>query len=58
MKEGVVTVKEQRWDWVDGQGKTKVVAKEGELGVKVPRAELGEWLKGRDLYRMWERGDA
>ncbi|EJD32451.1 class II aaRS and biotin synthetase [Auricularia subglabra TFB-10046 SS5] len=59
LKEGVVTVKEQRWERTEGvAGKTKVVAKEGDLGVKVPRDQLVSWLKGKELYQMWERGEA
>ncbi|KZV93089.1 histidyl-tRNA synthetase [Exidia glandulosa HHB12029] len=55
IKEGLVTVKEQRWEFVDGV-KTKV--KDDSAGEKVPRAELVQWLQSRDLYKLALSGEA
>ncbi|KAF9268691.1 histidyl-tRNA synthetase [Marasmius fiardii PR-910] len=50
LKEGFVTVKEQRWEMVGGK-KMKIVTEGSEKGEKVSRAGLVEWLKSRDLWR-------
>ncbi|KAK1232163.1 Cytoplasmic and mitochondrial histidine tRNA synthetase [Marasmius sp. AFHP31] len=53
LKEGFVTVKEQRWEMVDGK-KAKIVTEGGEKGEKVRRDELVNWLKSRDLWKRWD----
>ncbi|KAJ8076856.1 Cytoplasmic and mitochondrial histidine tRNA synthetase [Marasmius tenuissimus] len=53
LKEGLVTVKEQRWEMVDGK-KAKIVTEGSEKGEKVRRDELVAWLKSRDLWKRWE----
>jgi len=53
LKAGLVTVKEQRWEFVDGK-KTKVES--AEKGTKVLRAELVQWLKATATYQDWHSG--
>ena len=53
LKAGLVTVKEQRWAFVDGK-KDKV--KSTEKGTKVPRAELVQWLKATATFQDWDSG--
>jgi len=53
LKAGLVTVKEQRWELVDGK-KTKVEST--EKGTKVPRAELVQWLKATATHQDWHSG--
>lgn len=53
LKAGLVTVKEQRWEFVDGK-KTKVES--AEKGTKVPRAELVQWLKATATFQDWHSG--
>lgn len=53
LKAGLVTVKEQRWEFVDGK-KTKVEST--EKGTKVPRAELVQWLKATATFQDWHSG--
>ncbi|KAL0581333.1 Cytoplasmic and mitochondrial histidine tRNA synthetase [Marasmius crinis-equi] len=50
LKEGLVTVKEQRWEMVDGK-KVKLVTEGSEKGEKVSREGLVDWLKSRDLWK-------
>jgi histidyl-tRNA synthetase len=49
----LVTVKEQRWEFKDGQ-KVKVKTEKGDNGVKVKRSELVQWLKQSDTWKEWE----
>ena len=42
LKEGLVTVKEQKWQFVDGK---KVKVESNDKGTKVKRAELIQWIK-------------
>lgn len=53
LKEGLVTVKEQKWEFVDGK-KTKVQST--DQGVKVRRDELIGWLKRTPEYLNWSSG--
>ena len=53
LKEGLVTVKEQRWEVVDGE-KRKVQS--ADQGVKVRRAELVDWIKSTAVYQSWSTG--
>ncbi|KAI0273978.1 histidyl-tRNA synthetase [Russula aff. rugulosa BPL654] len=53
LKAGLVTVKEQRWEFVDGK-KSKVES--AEKGTKVQRAELVQWLKATATFQDWHSG--
>jgi len=53
LKAGLVTVKEQRWEFVDGK-KTKVEST--DKGTQVPRAELVQWLKATTTFKEWSSG--
>ncbi|KAI9444609.1 histidine-tRNA ligase [Lactarius indigo] len=44
LKAGLVTVKEQRWEFVDGKK------------AKVSRAELVKWLKATETFKDWSSG--
>ena len=53
LKEGLVTVKEQRWEFVDGN---KVKVESTDKGTKVKRAELIQWIKDTPVYKEWSSG--
>ncbi|KAG1742647.1 uncharacterized protein EDB91DRAFT_1127251 [Suillus paluster] len=53
LKEGLVTVKEQKWEFVDGK-KTKVQS--ADQGMKVRRDELVNWIKQSATYQGWSSG--
>jgi histidyl-tRNA synthetase len=53
LKEGLVTVKEQKWEVVDGK---KVKIESADKGMKVKREELVEWLKRTETFRDWTSG--
>lgn len=53
LQNGLVTVKEQRWEVVDGK-KTKIKA--DNEGTKVERAELVAWLKSSQIFKEWQNG--
>ena len=53
LKEGLVTVKEQKWETKDGK-KTKIESV--DKGVKIKRAELIDWLKCSQVYKDWQAG--
>ncbi|KAK2459538.1 hypothetical protein APHAL10511_008444 [Amanita phalloides] len=53
LKQGVVTVKEQRWQLVGGK-KEKVMST--DTGVKVKRSELVMWIKATRTFGEWESG--
>jgi len=53
LKSGLVTIKEQKWQLVDGK-KEKVMS--ADTGVKVKRSELVEWIRGTRTYGEWEQG--
>ena len=53
LQQGLVTVKEQKWEMVDGK-KTKIEST--DKGVQVRRSELVEWLKNTERYKQWKTG--
>jgi histidyl-tRNA synthetase len=53
LKQGLVTVKEQRWELKDG---VKVKIEDESKGVSVKRSELIQWIKQRDIYSKWTSG--
>lgn len=53
LKAGLVTVKEQKWELVDGK---KVKVQSADQGTKVKRDELVLWLKETKTYREWDAG--
>ena len=53
LKEGLVTVKEQRWELVDGQ-KRKIES--NDKGTKVKRTELVQWIKDTQTFKEWSSG--
>ena len=53
LKEGLVTVKEQKWEFVDGK---KVKVESTDKGTKVKRAELIQWIKDTPVYKEWSSG--
>jgi histidyl-tRNA synthetase len=53
LKAGLVTVKEQRWEFVDGK---KAKVESAEKGTKVARAELVQWLKDTTTFKNWSSG--
>ncbi|KAF8630694.1 hypothetical protein AX15_002768 [Amanita polypyramis BW_CC] len=53
LKQGLVTVKEQKWELVDGK-KEKIMS--ADTGVKVKREELVQWIRETRTYGEWESG--
>jgi histidyl-tRNA synthetase len=53
LKEGFVTIKEQRWELKDGQ---KAKIESADKGVKVKRVELVDWIKSTNTYKEWGTG--
>lgn len=53
LKAGLVTVKEQKWELVDGN---KVKIESADKGTQVKRDELVAWLKKTKAYEEWESG--
>ncbi|ESK93633.1 histidyl-trna synthetase [Moniliophthora roreri MCA 2997] len=53
LREGLVTVKEQRWEMKDGK-KVKIVTEGDNKGEKVSREGLVDWLKSRELWKEWQ----
>lgn len=53
LKAGLVTVKEQKWEFVDGK---KVKVQSSDQGTKVKRDELIQWLKDTKTYKEWDAG--
>ncbi|KAA1467858.1 histidine-tRNA ligase [Dentipellis sp. KUC8613] len=53
LKAGLVTVKEQKWELVNGK-KTKVES--ADKGTQVKRAELVQWLKDTTTFKEWSSG--
>jgi histidyl-tRNA synthetase len=53
LKAGLVTVKEQRWEFVDGK---KAKVESADKGTKVSRAELVQWLKATGTFQDWHSG--
>ncbi|KAF8899320.1 hypothetical protein BD779DRAFT_1488190 [Infundibulicybe gibba] len=54
LKDGLVTVKEQRWEMIEGQ---KVKLESSDKGTKVERRNLIEWLKNSKAYNDWKQGE-
>lgn len=53
LKEGLVTVKEQKWEFVDGK---KVKVESTDKGTKLKRAELIQWIKDTTTFKEWSTG--
>ncbi|OCH95702.1 histidyl-tRNA synthetase [Obba rivulosa] len=53
LKQGLVTVKEQKWELVDGK---KAKIESADKGVKVKRDELVQWLKQTSTFQEWSSG--
>jgi histidyl-tRNA synthetase len=53
LKEGLVTVKEQKWELSDGK---KVKIASADKGTKVKRDELVQWLKQTSTFKEWSSG--
>ena len=53
LKQGLVTVKEQRWELKDG---VKVKIEDESKGVSVKRSELIQWIKQSGIYSKWTSG--
>ena len=53
LKEGIVTVKQQKWIIVDGK---KVKEQSDDKGVQVKRVELVQWIRDSEVYKLWESG--
>ena len=53
LKEGLVTVKEQKWEMVDGK---KAKIESTDKGTKVRRDGLVAWLKTTDTYTTFQEG--
>ena len=53
LKEGLVTVKEQKWQFVDGK---KVKVESNDKGTKVKRAELIQWITDTPTFKEWSSG--
>jgi len=52
LKQGLVTVKEQKWEIKDGK-KSKIES--ADKGTQVKRSELVEWLKATKTWGEWQR---
>jgi histidyl-tRNA synthetase len=55
LKDGVVTVKEQRWQFVEGI-KQKVKQENSNRGITIKREELVDWLKLQEALQNWQTG--
>jgi len=53
LKQGLVIVKEQKWEFVDGK---KVKVQATDQGTKVKREELVDWIKQTPTYLGWSSG--
>ncbi|KAF9523078.1 histidyl-tRNA synthetase [Crepidotus variabilis] len=53
LKAGLVTVKEQRWEFKEGK---KVKIESAEKGTQVKRSELVQWLKNSGTWKEWDTG--
>jgi len=50
LKQGLVRVKEQRWELVDGK---KVKIESTSMGTQVRRDELVRWLRETETWKEW-----
>jgi len=53
LRAGFVTVKEQKWEFVDGK---KVKVQSTDQGEKIKRDELIQWIKSTRTYQEWNTG--
>ncbi|KXN85998.1 Histidine--tRNA ligase, mitochondrial [Leucoagaricus sp. SymC.cos] len=53
LKAGLVTVKEQKWEFIDGK---KAKVQSADQGTKVKREELVQWIKDTRTYQEWDAG--
>ncbi|TFK71156.1 histidyl-tRNA synthetase [Pluteus cervinus] len=53
LKAGLVTVKSQRWELVDGK---KAKIESADKGSQVKRSELVDWLKSTEVFKEWGTG--
>ena len=53
LQEGLVTVKEQKWEMVDGK-KTKIES--ADKGTKIKRVDLINYLKDSQAYQDSQKG--
>jgi histidyl-tRNA synthetase len=53
LKQGLVTVKEQKWEMVDGK---KAKVENSDKGTQVRRDELVSWLKATETYKLTSEG--
>ena len=53
LKAGLVTIKEQKWEFKDGK-KTKIES--ADKGIQIRRDELVAWLKDSQIYKDWQSG--
>lgn len=53
LKAGLVTVKEQKWEFANGE---KVKVQSADQGTKVKRVDLVQWLKSTKAYQDWTSG--
>jgi histidyl-tRNA synthetase len=53
LKEGFVTIKEQKWEVQEGK---KVKIESIDKGIKVRREELAQWLKATPTFSEWAGG--
>jgi histidyl-tRNA synthetase len=53
LKAGLVTVKQQRWQIVNGV-KSKIES--DDKGEQIKRSELVEWIRSSPVYQLWKKG--
>ncbi|KAG8219254.1 histidine-tRNA ligase [Butyriboletus roseoflavus] len=53
LKQGLVIVKEQKWEFVDGK---KVKVQATDQGTTIKREELVDWIKQTSTYLNWSSG--
>ncbi|EIW87359.1 histidyl-tRNA synthetase [Coniophora puteana RWD-64-598 SS2] len=53
LAQGLVTIKEQRWELVDGK---KAKIQSADQGTKMRRDELIAWIKGTETFKGWASG--
>ena len=53
LKAGLVTVKQQRWEIVEGK---KAKVESADKGTQMRRSELVQWLKESQTFREWSSG--
>ena len=53
LKAGLVTVKQQRWEIVEGK---KAKVESADKGTQMRRSELVQWLKESQTFKKWSSG--